>query len=525
MKNNTLSALFLLILLIVTSSLGFAHETSAPEYVSEFLETGDFKTAYEHINSHLSEATTTESKEYLLTLMEMDDIVGDTNMLLLNSLALVEQSTHDKDSFNEMIGYYYLGKVYYRLYDDPKAIEYFEMVLDIAENETYPLGIGLYNYAMGLIDYSYEYYDSALAYFQNAKGSFDLVPMEENWIFANFASSNDAMLSFSNALVNLSGEALYKSVDETARRYMSANWPMKLNALWDAAVILNRQNAEIYAVPLLEEAVNHISKADFGLLETRIPEYLNYDLAYAYYAIGKFEQAATLALEDSYDYDTKLEVDRAEFLNNKLRELETKSLREESLRQSRILGTISIFFLIVIVGSFIIYKEYLRIKKLTKEVYEKSIRDGLTGLLNRNAVIEKFELESTACSALGIIDIDNFKMINDFYGHTTGDQVIKEVALIIENILSGIGYAGRYGGEEFLVVINDGEKNNPYDVAETIRKNIEKISLESMNIQVTASIGIIKNTAHNFDDTFKLADQLLYSAKAAGKNKVHIITN
>lgn len=126
---------------------------------------------------------------------------------------------------------------------------------------------------------------------------------------------------------------------------------------------------------------------------------------------------------------------------------------------------------------------------------------------------------------MGIIDIDNFKMINDFYGHTTGDQVIKEVALIIENILSGIGYVGRYGGEEFLVVINDGEKNNPYDVAETIRKNIEKISLESMNIQVTASIGIIKNTAHNFDDTFKLADQLLYSAKAAGKNKVHIITN
>lgn len=128
MKNNTLSALFLLILLIVNYSLGFAHETSAPEYVSKFLETGDFKTAYEYISSHLSEATPTESKEYLLTLMEMDDIVGDTNILLLNSLALVEQSTHDKDSFNEMIGYYYLGKVYYRLYDDPKAIEYFEMV-------------------------------------------------------------------------------------------------------------------------------------------------------------------------------------------------------------------------------------------------------------------------------------------------------------------------------------------------------------------------------------------------------------
>ena len=95
-----------------------------------------------------------------------------------------------------MIGYYYLGSVYYELYDDTKAIENFEKMLSIAQSKNYPLGKGMYYMFTGLIYSSYEDYDLALENFTKAQPYFEEAHLDEHWIFPNFKENNKFYLEY-----------------------------------------------------------------------------------------------------------------------------------------------------------------------------------------------------------------------------------------------------------------------------------------------------------------------------------------
>ena len=162
---------------------------------------------------------------------------------------------------------------------------------------------------------------------------------------------------------------------------------------------------------------------------------------------------------------------------------------------------------------------------------ELSLRDGLTGLLNRRAFEELLEIEEERRDAplqsLIMIDIDNFKSINDRFGHPTGDQVIAGVGGVIKDSLRGADLATRYGGEEFAVLLPGTSALDAFIVAERIRSRVGSLSLNFLGseVRITASLGVANRYTKDeccLRELLVLADASLYRAKRGGKNVTHL---
>ncbi len=125
--------------------------------------------------------------------------------------------------------------------------------------------------------------------------------------------------------------------------------------------------------------------------------------------------------------------------------------------------------------------------------------------------------------ALAMIDIDDFKYINDTYGHSTGDRAIQALANEIRNNIKGRDIVARFGGEEFCVVLKDIKEPIALKFLDQIRKNIQKIRVDTDSgekIGFTVSIGFTTDFGKNLDDMIKISDSYLYKAKKSGKNRV-----
>jgi diguanylate cyclase (GGDEF)-like protein len=172
---------------------------------------------------------------------------------------------------------------------------------------------------------------------------------------------------------------------------------------------------------------------------------------------------------------------------------------------------------------------YRRIK-LYKEIETLAITDALTGIYTRRYFLERFEEEIKRAQAhkgkmaFLMLDVDHFKMINDQYGHLTGDEVLKQVAMIIKESIREIDIAGRYGGEEFCVVLPDTDSAAAVMVAERIRKAVEKkvIKAYDATLRITISIGVaaFPSDGKIAEELMDKADWSLYRAKSQGRNKV-----
>lgn len=173
-----------------------------------------------------------------------------------------------------------------------------------------------------------------------------------------------------------------------------------------------------------------------------------------------------------------------------------------------------------------------RFAKANEQLKLMSRVDGLTGLFNRRFWEEKCVEEYKRCrrtervSSLIILDIDHFKQVNDNYGHPAGDQVIKSVADIIRKAIRETDLAGRYGGEEYTVILPDTNSASARFVAERIRKMAEKLTVqyEGLEINFTISAGIAEFNPSFSDHVNWLdkADKGLYEAKQNGRNQVII---
>ncbi len=162
-----------------------------------------------------------------------------------------------------------------------------------------------------------------------------------------------------------------------------------------------------------------------------------------------------------------------------------------------------------------------------------SVIDGLTQLYNRRFIMELFKTEFNKTSrynlnlSLLMIDIDDFKKINDTYGHLSGDLVLKKLSAIIKNSLRSVDLPGRYGGEEFILILPETDKLSAVNVAERIREQVQKYRFKTMNgepLTVTISLGLgeykdLENKSNELE-LIKIADSRLYKAKRTGKNKV-----
>ena len=161
---------------------------------------------------------------------------------------------------------------------------------------------------------------------------------------------------------------------------------------------------------------------------------------------------------------------------------------------------------------------------------ELATTDSLTKLANRRHFLEKCVQEISRCRryaggmALLMVDVDHFKKVNDTLGHDVGDLVLQKLARLMEEALRTSDLAGRLGGEEFGALLPETDLDQAFEVAERLRKLIEKtqITTPSGPIGITVSIGIGGNLAgcQTIEELLKHADLALYEAKAGGRNRV-----
>ncbi|RXJ99336.1 ammonium transporter [Arcobacter sp. CECT 8989] len=163
------------------------------------------------------------------------------------------------------------------------------------------------------------------------------------------------------------------------------------------------------------------------------------------------------------------------------------------------------------------------LKKSNKSLHKKAYFDSLTKVLNRRGFLEKMKYRPYGDEYSVIIaDIDKFKSINDTYGHDIGDIILSEFAEVIGNKIRLDDIFARWGGEEFVLVINTTNLNAVQNIADKIRADIEKVKFTKVG-KVTASFGVssFKASNNSFDDVFKNADEALYQAKKLGRNRVY----
>jgi len=155
--------------------------------------------------------------------------------------------------------------------------------------------------------------------------------------------------------------------------------------------------------------------------------------------------------------------------------------------------------------------------------------DALTGVATRKAILAELAKALQAVTddrrnaAAVMVDVDHFKQINDTYGHLVGDKVLAEVAQRVRTALRGQDNLGRYGGEEFLVILKDAGGDLPRLVAERIRCHVgdHPISLEDDRLEVTLSLGVSQSRPEDsLESVIQRADAALYAAKAGGRNRV-----
>lgn len=182
-------------------------------------------------------------------------------------------------------------------------------------------------------------------------------------------------------------------------------------------------------------------------------------------------------------------------------------------------------------------REIVRLAETVAEQNERlkyaASHDSLTGLLNRRSIedgMTKFELANTERrAAILLLDVDKFKLINDEYGHQAGDAVLVEVSKRITNAVRSLDRVGRFGGEEFIVVIDECGVETAMRVAERIRESIESSPIRiggGLMANITISGGLCEvNAGTSVDMMLKLADEALYAAKNAGRNQIVLLNS
>ena len=187
-----------------------------------------------------------------------------------------------------------------------------------------------------------------------------------------------------------------------------------------------------------------------------------------------------------------------EFINNKTIENKNKKLKEKNKQ----------------------------INKINNKLKERSIKDTLTGVYNRgkiedvlNNVYEKVQKNNKNFSII-LLDLDNFKKINDRYGHPIGDKILKKICHLLNNNIRELDTLGRWGGEEFLIVCSKTNLKSAINLAQRLRKLIVKTDFPYVN-KVTSSFGVASySKGENLKSIIKNADDNLYKAKENGRNTV-----
>ena len=187
------------------------------------------------------------------------------------------------------------------------------------------------------------------------------------------------------------------------------------------------------------------------------------------------------------------------------------------------------FALLVLVG-LLFARPILRTLGDFRHVASQAVTDPLTGLANRRSFDEELALEWRRAERVGselaliLADVDDFKNVNDTHGHQKGDEVLRRVGELLGAAVRQVDLAARYGGEEFAVIVPETDLGDALKLAERLRSHVRKAKIElsdGTRLGVTSSFGVaIKGELGRAEELIAAADEALYAAKGAGKNRV-----
>lgn len=225
-------------------------------------------------------------------------------------------------------------------------------------------------------------------------------------------------------------------------------------------------------------------------------------------------------------------------------ELQTKSLLVETPKIGGIVGigvhadivkdTTRVLVLESILSTLLnVVGSVKAIYKYTRDLEYYATRDPLTNLYNQRMFWELLDYELDRCQrhdyqvALLLIDLDNFKAVNDGYGHSVGDTLLRQLSLAMQEVLRTGDVLARYGGDEFVVILPETSLEETEQVSERLLECLQSFVLETASdasIRVTGSIGvgIFPDHADNRKDLFMFVDNLMYRAKSQGKNRISL---
>ncbi|MEO8492224.1 diguanylate cyclase [Pseudomonas sp.] len=197
--------------------------------------------------------------------------------------------------------------------------------------------------------------------------------------------------------------------------------------------------------------------------------------------------------------------------------------------QTQLYACLPILMLYPLALGWVCYRQAVTLARHKRELLALSRTDSLSGLLNHGAWKDHLEIEFQRCrrsgagAAIALIDIDHFKIINDTYGHVTGDIVLRQLSKVLRQNLRVTDLAGRYGGDEFCVILPDMPLNRATEVMDALRDRFNALAYaQDPTLRASLSIGLAPYQPSHPDSTRWLndADQALYEAKSSGRNRV-----
>ena len=197
--------------------------------------------------------------------------------------------------------------------------------------------------------------------------------------------------------------------------------------------------------------------------------------------------------------------------------------------QAQLYACLPILMLYPLALGWICFRQAVTLAQHKRELLALSRTDSLSGLLNHGAWKDHLDIEFQRCrlgsagAAIALIDIDHFKTINDTYGHVTGDIVLRQLSKVLRQNLRATDLAGRYGGDEFCVILPDMPLNRATEVMDALRDRFNALAYaQDPTLRASLSIGLAPYQPSHADSTQWLndADQALYEAKSSGRNRV-----
>ncbi len=438
------------------------------------------------------------------------------------------------------------GAIYGYMHEYEKSIEHYQKALTIYQRLNYRAHIAEAIYGLANTYRYWKKYDLAIDYYKRYRSVVNYTPNQDITFYAAYglgmtlAEKGDCLeaIRVIDQAVKLNGDADYNA--ELYKR--KSQCLLHLNRVDEAQQTLSLAR-DIFAV--LPELKGTRWQLEVVRISAEIAK-VKGDINLAYQLMNDYYQQYTKLIKESNSerlaglrVSLELEQKNIEiaFLQQRsqIQKLEVQQERERNRHQQYLI--IFVVFLVVI-GLVVMFIQ----RKNNKKVYALSIRDPLSNLYNRRFIFDFLQVRldhstsnKTQLSIL-LLDIDDFKQVNDKYGHPFGDEVIRKIAEIGQDTLRAEDVMGRIGGEEFLCALTRIDAKQCLRIAKRLLKNINQHSFEvhsecentSVKVNVTVSLGIAhtsiaddtENNCVNSATLYSHADKALYYAKDLGKNNV-----